>query len=103
MTSLLRRPRSAGSSEGDSYERTASLQSISGGLGPSRGREAACTPEDSVNQAAGLCKNALLARQPKLRAKRAFGGSWSAFANRSLRSQLRRDSLRDTLAGAAQP
>ena len=29
-------------------------QSISGGLGPSRGREAACTPEGRVNQAAGF-------------------------------------------------
>jgi len=31
------------------------LQSLSGGLGPSRGREAPCAPEDRVNQAAGSC------------------------------------------------
>ena len=34
------------------------LQSISGGLGPSRGREAACTPEGRVNQAAGFVTRA---------------------------------------------
>ena len=38
------------------------LQSISGGLGPSRGREAPCTPEGTVNQAAGFVTRAYLGR-----------------------------------------
>lgn len=38
------------------------LRSVSGGLSPSRGREAACTPEGRVNQPAGVVEKDLGSR-----------------------------------------
>src|SRR5688500_17385520 len=39
------------------------LRSLSGGLGSSRGREAACTPESRVNQAANVVTHSLPASE----------------------------------------